>query len=67
MIALMYPTHINIAVQFDKPLGQTVLYNGHRYTICEPTPQGADLSVGQVSATLRHSSYQVVYAYQPNR
>ncbi|HEY0668873.1 MAG TPA: hypothetical protein VGD22_11880 [Sphingobacteriaceae bacterium] len=65
MIALLYPTHITIAVQFDKPLGNSIVYNGRKYSICEPTPQLQDLRIGQVSSELRNESYKVVYQYDP--
>lgn len=67
MIALMYPTHINIGVQFDKPTGETIEYNGRLYSICEPTPQGVDLAVGQSAPQLKGAPYRVVYAYDPKQ
>ena len=65
MIALLYPTHITMAVQFSKPVGNPVVYNGKIYSVCEPTPQTEDLRIGQLSAKLKNTAYQVVYAYQP--
>lgn len=65
MIVLSYPQHVTIAVQFDKPLGKTIIYNGNKYTVCEPTPQKEDLPIGQLQASLRQSSYEVVYHYAP--
>ncbi len=65
MIAVLYPTHINIAVQFNKPIGQQIVYNGKSYSVCEPTPQLKDLGIGQLSANLKNSSYQIVYNYDP--
>lgn len=65
MIALLYPTHITMAVQFDKPVGQPIHYNGRIYSVCEPTPQKENLAIGQLSPKLKHVPYQVVYAYQP--
>lgn len=67
MIALLYPTHITMAVQFDKPVGDPIVYNGKIYSICEPTPQKEDLSIGKMSAKLKDLTYQVVYSYQPNK
>jgi hypothetical protein len=66
MIAVLYPTHVNIAVQFSKPIGKPIFYKGKKYTICEPTPQLNDLSIGHVSAKLKHTPYQIVYQYEPN-
>jgi hypothetical protein len=65
MIAVLYPTHINIAVQFNKPIGQQIVYNGKSYSVCEPTPQLKDLGIGQLSSNLKNSSYQIVYNYDP--
>jgi hypothetical protein len=65
MIALLYPTHITMAVQFDKPVGDPIVYNGKVYSICEATPQKEELSIGKMSATMKLLKYQVVYSYQP--
>jgi hypothetical protein len=65
MIALLYPTHITMAVQFEKPIGQPILYNGKTYSFCEPTPQKEDLNIGQISTKLKNIAYQVVYQYDP--
>lgn len=67
MIALLYPTHISMAVQFDKPLGRSIIYNGEKYSICESTPQNKDLRIGQIAASLKNTSYDVVYQYKPSR
>jgi hypothetical protein len=66
IIAVLYPTHITVAVQFDKPIGQTIEYNGNQYSICEPTPQATHLSLGQVAPKYRQMDYKVVYAYSPH-
>ena len=65
MIALLYPTHITIAVQFDKPVGQPIIYKGKTYSVCEPTPQAENLAVGQLASKYKNLKYEVVYAYQP--
>jgi hypothetical protein len=67
MIVLAYPEHVTIAVKFDKPVGTPIIYNGMKYTVCEPTPQKKDLAVGQLVPALRKESYEVVYAYTPAR
>jgi hypothetical protein len=67
MIVLAYPSHVTIGVQFDKPVGATIEYNGKKYVICEPTPQRQDLRVGQIARSLRHTSYEVAYVYTPSR
>lgn len=65
MIALLYPTHITMAVQFDKPSGNAILYNGKQYTICEPTLQKQDLPMGKIASNLKNTQYKVVYCYSP--
>ena len=65
MIAMLYPTHITMAVQFDKPVGRPIMYNGKAYSVCEPTPQKEDLNIGQISSNLKYTPYKVVYAYEP--
>lgn len=67
MIALLYPKHLTIAVQFDTPIGKAITYKGKKYSYCEPTPQAQNLKIGQLSANLKDSKYQVVYAYEPIR
>lgn len=66
MIVLAYPKHVTIAVQFDKPRGKTIEYNGNRYSVCEPTPQKEDLPIGKMLASLRKTPYEVVYQYSPH-
>ena len=66
MIALLYPTHITMAVQFEKPVGNSaIIYKGKNYSICEPTPQLKNLRIGELSSTLKNKPYEVVYAYEP--
>ena len=67
MIVLAYPEHVSIAVKFDKPVGDAIIYNGQKYSICEPTPQSFDLGVGQSTVNLSKTKYEVVYAYNPSR
>lgn len=65
MIALLYPKHLTIAVQLEKPVGDAITYNGKKYSFCEPTPQKEDLKIGQISTSLKNIKYEVVYAYEP--
>ncbi len=65
MIAMLYPTHLTMAVQFEKPIGDVIVYNGKSYSVCEPTPQKQDLKIGQLSTQLKNTPYQIVYAYLP--
>jgi len=67
MIVLSYPKHVTIAVKFDKPSGTPIIYNGERYSVCEPTPQKEDLSLGELLPDLRKTPYEVVYAYYPKK
>jgi hypothetical protein len=66
MIALLYPTHITMAVQFDQPIGDPIVYNGKIYSMCEPTPQKKDVSMGKITTKLRKLKYEVVYCYEPS-
>lgn len=66
MIVLLYPSHVTMAVQFDKPIGKTINYNNRAYSICEPTPQINDLPIGKLPSKLRKEAYEVVYAYEPS-
>ncbi|WP_316803925.1 hypothetical protein [Pedobacter nototheniae] len=65
MIALLYPTHLTMAVQFDKPVGSFITYKGKKYSYCEPTPQLQDLKIGQLATQLKNIKYEIVYAYDP--
>lgn len=65
MIAMLYPTHITMAVKFDQPTKRAIEYKGERYSVCEPTPQRKDLKIGQLSAHLRNENYEIVYQYSP--
>jgi len=66
MIALLYPTHISMAVQFDKAQGKSIIYKDQKYSVCEPTPQNKDLRIGQIAADLEGINYEVVYQYKPS-
>lgn len=65
MIVLAYPTHVTIAVNFDKAIGTPIIYKDREYAVCEPTPQLEDLAVGQLSSKLKNVPYQIAYAYDP--
>lgn len=65
MIVLAYPQHVTIAVEFDKPIGNPITYEGNNYWVCEPTPQIKDLRIGQGLPRLRKVPYDVVYVYKP--
>lgn len=65
MIVLVYPRHVTIAVQLDKPVGNPIVYKGKKYSICEPTPQKQDLRIGQRIPALSNTPYEIAYAYNP--
>lgn len=65
MIVLSYPKHVTIAVQFHKPIGKPIVYNGNKYSICEPTPQKTDLRIGQLLPELSKEAYEITYVYNP--
>ena len=66
MIVVSYPQHVTLAIALDKPVGKPLIYNGVKYSICEPTPQKDDLPMGRTLPELRSVQYEVVYAYQPS-
>lgn len=66
MIVMEYSNHVSVAVKFDKPFGQTVQYNGSAYSVCEPSPQKEDLSLGQILPELNNSIFEVPFAYTPS-
>lgn len=65
MIVLAYPKHVTIAVQFNKPVGKPIIYNGNKYSICEPSPQKEDLLIGQLLPELNKAPYVITYVYNP--
>lgn len=65
MIVLSFPSHVTVAVKLDKPVGKTIVYNGEKYSVCEPTPQKYDLGIGQLPPHLNNVSYEIAYVYQP--
>lgn len=65
MIVLAYPSHVTIAVQFNRPVGKPIVYNGNKYSICEPTPQKEDLMLGQLLPELKKVPYEIMYSYTP--
>ncbi|RYE21497.1 MAG: hypothetical protein EOP51_15485, partial [Sphingobacteriales bacterium] len=65
MIVLAYPEHVTVAVKFDKPVGQPVIYNGEKYSICEPTPQVGDPLMGEIPKNLKNETYEVALVYEP--
>jgi hypothetical protein len=66
MIVLAYPKHVTIAVKFDRPIGKPIVYNGSKYSICEPTPQKQDLRIGQLLPELKDVPYEIAYVYDPH-
>lgn len=65
MIVVVYPKHVSIAVHFDKSFGNTISYNGKKFTVCEPTPQKEDLRLGESIPDLAHQPYKIAFAYEP--
>lgn len=66
MIVVVYPKHVTIAVHFDKSFGNTISYNGRKFTICEPTPQKEDLKIGESNPDLAKQPFKVAFAYEPS-
>jgi hypothetical protein len=67
MIVLAYSNHVTIAVKLEKPVGESIVYKGGKYSLCEPTPQSIDLTVGQVLPELRKLPFEIAYAYTPDK
>lgn len=67
MIVLVYPDHVTIAVELNKPVGNPIVYKGKKYSVCEPTPQKQDLRLGQGIPALSKTAYEIVYAYNPQQ
>ncbi len=65
MIAILYPTHITMAVQFEQKIGESIAYEGQYFSICEPTPQGQSLNIGELAEKYKHEKYEIVYHYKP--
>lgn len=65
MIVLSYPQHVTVAIQFDAPQSNPIMYKGNPYWVCEPTPQWKDLKIGQGIPSLKKQTFEVVYEYQP--
>ncbi|MCX8020581.1 MAG: hypothetical protein N2747_08835 [Chitinophagaceae bacterium] len=66
MLVITFPDHVTVAVRLNKPRGKTITYKGEKYTLCEPTPQRIDLSVGQWAPTLRKKDFEIAFSYQPS-
>lgn len=65
MIAILYPTHITMAVQFEHKIGDAIEYEGQYFSICEPTPQGQNLNIGELADKYKNEKYKIVYHYRP--
>ena len=65
MIVLVYPSHITLAIEMKKPIGVPVVYNGRKFSVCEPTPQRIELPLGQLMPELKSVAFQVAYEYRP--
>jgi hypothetical protein len=66
MIVLSYPSHINIGIAMEKPVGKGIAYNGKLYSICEPTPQRKEYGLGQMDKTILKEGFEIVHEYLPN-
>lgn len=65
MIVMVYPSHVALGIELQKPIGTPVIYNGRKFSLCEPTPQRLDLPIGKLMPELKDVVYQVVYEYLP--
>jgi hypothetical protein len=67
MIVVAWPEHVSVAVRFDKSVGKPIVYNGEKYSICDPTPQKTDLAIGQQLPGMTKEAFEIVYAYNPGK
>ncbi|MFN0082102.1 MAG: hypothetical protein ACKVOM_06250 [Ferruginibacter sp.] len=67
MIILVFPSHVAVAIAFEKPIGFAINYNGKKYSVCEPTPQKINLSIGQLMPELYNSAYEIAFVYTPSK
>lgn len=65
MLVLVYPKHVTVAVQLTKLRGNTIDYNGAKYSICEPSPQRYNLLIGQQLPETKKQPFEIAYAYHP--
>lgn len=59
-ILLDYPEHAAVAVLLKEPIGQTIEYNGKKYTLCDPTGPGNNLKVGEMPEFVRDKTPSVM-------
>jgi hypothetical protein len=67
MIVLSYPEHVTVAVELKPSVGHPINYNGKIFTLCEPTPQKRDLSLGELMPHLKFQQHEVVLLYDPEK
>lgn len=67
MIILVFPSHVAVAIAFEKPIGFAINYNGKKYSVCEPTPQKINLAIGQLMPELYDSAYEIAFVYTPSK
>jgi hypothetical protein len=65
MIVVLYPTHVVIAVELAKPIGEPVEYKGRKFTLCEPTPQKDNLPIGKLMPKYKDVEYKIAFEYFP--
>jgi hypothetical protein len=65
VIVLLYPTHVTIAVELSKPVGDTINYKGRVFTFCEPTPQKDNLPIGKLMPEYKNTEYKIAFEYIP--
>ena len=65
MIVLSFPSHVNIGIAMDKPIGKGISHNGKLYTICEPTPQKKEYGLGKMDKTILKEGFEIVHQHLP--
>lgn len=67
MIVLLYPTHVTMAVELAKPIGNPIEYKGRKFTFCEPTPQKDNLPIGKLMDEYNGKEYKIAFEYLPTK
>lgn len=65
MIVLSSDKHVTVAVMLPKMAGKGIEFNGQKFTMCEPTPQGKNLRLGKSIFNPKQQPYEIVYSYLP--
>jgi hypothetical protein len=63
MIVLAYDDHLSVAVAVKGSAGETVLFQGERYTFCDPTGPKFSSEIGQIPQGYEGKSFEIIGHY----